>query len=174
MVDQVEKVSPASTPAAKQERRKRIPMSVPTRKLEVAEMPGYHLHWFRESNIARAEQAGYELVHKEELHVNQQGLGSSKDLTGSTDLGSNVSIVGNAASSEGAAERLVLMKIKEEWYREDKALLDEQNAKIMGSIFGEEKIIGPEGKINELGQMEYVKQALLNRPARKANPNRRT
>ena len=172
MADQI-KTNPASTPEAKAPVRKRIPMSLPQQRLNVADLPGFHLHWFRESNIARAMDAGYEIVHRQEITINQHGIASSRDISGNTDLGSNVSVVGNAASSEGAAERLVLMKIKEEYWLEDKALLDEKNALIMASIFGDEKIIGPEGKINELGQTEYVKQALLNRPARKVKAVRR-
>jgi hypothetical protein len=174
MVEQAKTTAnPASTPAAQAPRRKRIPMSVPLQKLQVDELPGFHLHWFRETNVPRAMDAGYEIVHREEIHVNQHGIATSRDLSGNTDLGSTVSIIGTPASSEGAAERLILMKIKEEWYREDRKLLNDRNAQIMGAIFGDEKIIGPEGKINELGQLEYVKQALLNRPARKANPNQR-
>lgn len=159
-------INPANVPAAQQTRRRRIPMSVPTRKLEVPALPGFYLYWFRESNVPRAQDAGYEFVTRDEISLNQHGVGSDRGLSGNTDMGSNVSIVAGVAEG-GGVERAVLMKLKQEWHKEDQDAIDDMNAKIMQAMFGDEKIIGPGGKINELGEMEYVKTALLNRPVRK-------
>src|SRR5574340_519779 len=70
------------------------PMSVGQRRLEVAPIDGYHLHWFRGNpgNIARAQQAGYEFVQKDEVSLNDFDLaGDGEDDKGS-DLGSRVSV----------------------------------------------------------------------------------
>lgn len=159
-----------STPRA----RRRVPMSVPVPRMKVDDIPGFHLHWFKESNVPRAMDAGYEFVDKEEVHIRQLGLGNPSDLSGNTDLGSRVSIVGSAEGPNRGPERAYLMKIREEWYKEDRKLLDERNASIMEAIFGDEKIVGPEGSISDRDRLQYVSTALLNRPVRKAKiTNRR-
>ena len=59
-------------------RRVRIPMSVPLRRLEVPEIDGYHCHWIKESNIPRALQAFYEFVNDHEVPINQRGIATEK------------------------------------------------------------------------------------------------
>jgi len=55
-------------------RRKRIPMSTATRKMEVAAIDGFYLYWFAETNIPAALQAGYEFVDRSETNLVQTGL----------------------------------------------------------------------------------------------------
>lgn len=164
--------NPANVQAeAGQERGRRIPMSVPVRKLEVDPIPGFHLHWHRESNVDRAKQAGYELVTPTEVRINHRSIGNDKTLGGNTDLGSCVSIVGSADSAN--VERLVLMKLKEEWWQEDKAALDARNASIVEGIFEGEKVGIPDGAgTQDLPANAYVKTAILNRGPRKAKQTR--
>ena len=71
-----------------------IPMSAPVQRLQVPEMPGWKLHWFRgePGRIARAQRAGYRFVEENEVRVNNFDLGGSKDNSGNTDLGTRVSI----------------------------------------------------------------------------------
>ena len=116
--------APRDTPAGE---RKRIPMSVPVRKLEVPDIPGYHLHWFvsNPTRLQRALDAGYEYVDAREMKLNPVGLGSTTTHGGNTDLGSQVSIV-SGSDEEGQPERLVLMKIKQEWYEEDQKIAQER------------------------------------------------
>src|ERR1700676_276687 len=91
--DILEPNNPANaTVEPKRNRKNRIPMSVPMRKLEVPEISGYHLHWIKESNIPRALQACYEFVDYDEVPVNQRGVGTDTEMSGNTDLGSRVSI----------------------------------------------------------------------------------
>lgn len=141
--DTVKPNNPANrTPEARGE-RKRIPMSVPRRKLEVPEIPGYHLHWAKEANIPQFLQAFYEFVDFQELPVNQRNVGMDTTISGNEDLGSHISMTAGIGPN-GLPERLILMKLKEEYWLEDRAAIDGRNAQIMGQIFKGEKIIGEE------------------------------
>lgn len=90
-----------------------VPMSAPVQRLQVPEMPGWKLHWFRgePGRIARAQRAGYRFVDETEVRVNNFDLGGSKDNSGNTDLGTRVSI--EAGEDDG---RLYLMKVPQELY----------------------------------------------------------
>lgn len=122
--------------AAEPPRRRRIPLSIPRRKLEVDPIPGFVLYWFKESNIPIAMEAGYEFVEHNEVRLMNVNQANPSDSSGSTDLGSRVSIVGDAIGQRGVPERLVLMKIREEFWREDRAILDNENARVIQAIFG--------------------------------------
>src|SRR5580698_9510041 len=77
------KNNPANkTVEPKGNRRARVPMSVPLRKLEVPELAGYHLHWIAEANIGRALQAYYEFVEDREVPVNQRSPGTDTEVSG--------------------------------------------------------------------------------------------
>lgn len=126
--------------------RKRVPMSVPVQKLEVADMPGYHLHWFVNApdRLQRALDGGYEFVDSKEVKVNSVSLGGDSAISGSTDLGSHVSVVsGQEIGKDGQPTRLVLMKIRQEWFEEDQKLVEERSARVadslLGGAFGSEK-----------------------------------
>lgn len=130
--------TPASRPRDGSE-RKRIPMSVAVSKLDCPKIPGYHLHWFNGTpdRIARALDGGYEYVDQDEVRLNATGLGSDTVESGNTDLGSRVSIVaGTELGTDGQAIRLVLMKIKQEWYEEDQKLVEERNDLVAHSLTG--------------------------------------
>lgn len=116
--------------------RRRIPLSVPRRKLEATPIPGYVLYWFKESNTEIAIQAGYDFVDAEEVTINQTNEAGSSEASGNTDLGSRVSVIGDRVGERGVPERLILMKIPEDWWREDRELLDNENAAIIKTIFG--------------------------------------
>ena len=157
---------------------KRIPFSTPDRKLEVPAVDGYYLHWFADRNVDRAMQAGYEFVNRSEVTLNQVGLGMAKSVSGNSDLGTRVSLIGTVQSADGPAERIYLMKIREEWRREDQLAIEKCNAEIIGAVFEGEAIVGKDGTIHQIGTAEYVKQAelkvpLLNRTTRKASIGRR-
>lgn len=122
--------------AAEPQRRRRIPLSVPRRKLEADPIPGFVLYWFKESNIPQALQAGYEFVDRSEVTLNQTNEAGSSSDSGNTDLGSRVSVIGDKIGERGVPERAVLMKIREEFWREDREVLDNENARVMQSIFG--------------------------------------
>lgn len=161
---------PAAVEAAKPAVRRRIPMSVPQRKLEVPEIPGFKLYWFKEASVPRALQGGYEHVDAHELPINQHNVANDKGVSGNQDLGSHVRIVGGVAEG-GGVEYAVLMKIKEEWWQEDQNALAEKNASIVGSIFNKEAILGSDKVQGGDRDVRYVKTALFSRPTRKARPN---
>ena len=149
-------------------RRKRIPMSSVQRKMEVAAIDGYYLYWAAEINIPAMMEAGYEFVDRSEVHMVSQALAGDKSLSGNTDLGTRVSMVGSLSGPNGGPERAYLMKIRQEWRDEDKAALDAANSRILQGIFKGEQIAAPDGTIRDKGQLEYVRTALFNRPTRKA------
>lgn len=135
--------------------RRRIPLSVPRRKLEVQEIPGFVQYWCLESDIPAFLEAGYDFVSSDEVSLNQQGQANSADESGNTDLGSRVSVLGNKANEQGKPERLVLMKIREEWWQEDRKILDDRNAAVVNAIFGPGQIPTEGGDHSQ----SYVKTA---------------
>jgi hypothetical protein len=101
---------------------KRIPMTSPTRKLEVPEMPGFKMYWFRgePGRLQRALRAGYEFVKPEEVDVFSHDLAGNLDLPGHADMGDRVSVAAqDGADDNGQFLRLYLMKIKLEWWTKD-------------------------------------------------------
>lgn len=141
-------VADSTTPAASLE-RPRIPFSTPTLRLAVPDIPGYHLHWFRDepARIERAQQAGYEFVDRGEIKVNHRdSLGSDPASDGNSDLGSRVSVIAGAElGKDGQPGRLILMKIKEEWWKEDQekqtgpgSRLDGVRKSVLKGLLGQE------------------------------------
>lgn len=114
--------------------RKRIPMSTPQLKLQVPEIPGYHLHWFVNHRIARALQGGYEFVDDKEVSLNNRGVASDTTLTGNADLGSRVRVV-TGVGTGGQPEYLTLMKVKEEFWLEDQKAHQARNREISDAIY---------------------------------------
>lgn len=148
--------------------RRRVSMSLPVRKLEMPDLPGYHLHWFLEGRIPRAMEGGYEFVKSDELPVNQKGVGTDSTISGNADLGTNISVI----SGEADLQKLVLMKIREEFWREDQRELELRNASVLSGIFRDEKIMGDEKQAAEDRGTNYVdtkRTAVFNRPTRKGS-----
>lgn len=142
----------AATRAMAKAERKRIPMSVPVQKLAAPDMPGYHLHWFNGTpeRIARALEGGYEFVHDRDMSINAVGIGTESAVSGNTDMGSQVSVVagGGAIGNDGQPVRLILMKIKQEWYEEDQQLVADRNEQVAASLRGANPmgLVGGEGR----------------------------
>lgn len=138
--------NPATRPEGTAAERRRIPMSVPVQRLAAPDIPGYHLHWFNGSpeRIQRAIEGGYEYVNARDIKTNNASLGGDSTASGNTDMGSQVSVVsGEELDKAGQPERLILMKIKQEWYEEDQKLVDQRNehvaASLRGGLLGAEK-----------------------------------
>lgn len=121
--------NPSATPGKPQAERVRVPLSVPQRKLEVPEIPGYYSRWLEGTpqRLAQADRAGFEFVHPEEVQLNNVSIGGDARKDGNTDLGSRVSIVQGSIGEDGQAIRLYLMKQKMEWHLQDLLLLQRQN-----------------------------------------------
>jgi hypothetical protein len=161
--------NPAANQAAQQRSRPpRIPMSEIRQRLQVAEIPGWRLYWFKDENIPAAMDAYYEFVKRDEISMNSLGIAQSSMESGNTDLGTNVSII---AGQNGAGQpvRLNLMKLKMEYYQEDQKLIEQRNSLILQAIFGDEaKMFDKEGNLKDKDPLTYRKSALFNRPTRKA------
>lgn len=143
--------------------QRRIPMSVPRRKLEVSEIPGFHLHWFKEPNVGWALQGGYTFVESREMSVTQTNVGGDSETSGNQDLGSRIRVM--SAITEGAnPEYFVLMKTRQEWFDEDQREIAKRNMEIMRAIFRDKRILGPAGMHPSDADVRYVSKALFSRP----------
>jgi len=163
----------ATRPGATNPERKRIPMSVPVQRLEAPSIPGYHLHWFNgtEERLARAQAAGYEFVNADEVKVNSVGLGNESTQSGNTDLGSQVSVVaGSEIGRDGQPMRMILMKIKQEWYEEDQKLVDARSAQVANALTG--GMLGSEKDAAGDSRQRYLDKARTALPDL-FNPNKR-
>lgn len=135
--------------AAKRQRR---PMSAPTRRLETTKIPGYHLHWIREQNIPRAQEAGYEFVRTAEVSVNHRNVSVPSEVGSTADLSDRVSV-------QYGGDTLYLLKLEESLYQEDMAAIAARNVEVWEQIFRGEEIVG-QGQSNPGDTSHrYVKQA---------------
>ncbi len=123
--------NPANKPPLRVTEATRRPMSLPDLKLQIPEIPGYYLYWFTDELIEGALAAGYEFVDHEEVMVTNTGIANDLEQHGSTDLGSRVSVVaGGTVRGTVQAQRLYLMKLRQEWRDKDVQKLAEVNEKI--------------------------------------------
>lgn len=143
--------------------RQRIPLSVPVRKLEVPDIPGYFLRWFKGTpqRLAQAERAGFEFVKQEEVQLHNVSLGGDATWDGNTDMGSRVSVVeGGEVDGGGQAVRLYLMKQKMEYRLEDEALAQQRNDSIADALTAQYRAgrigAGQEGESPEDQAARYV------------------
>jgi hypothetical protein len=112
--------------ADQKEKRTRIPMSVPRAKLATPELPGFHCHWINDytGRLLQAMQGGYEFVSPEEALITSNDLAGSPVGAGS-DLGSRVSVV-VGKNEDGSPLRAYLMKIRNEYFKEDEQAREAQ------------------------------------------------
>lgn len=124
--------------------RKRIPMSVPTRKLVVPEIPGFKLRWVRgtEGRLNQALQAGYTFVGRGEVALLNADLAGSSAANGNTDLGDRVSVASGDEVIEGNSVRLYLMKLPQGYWDEDEMAEQARQAETVRALRGQ----GIEGK----------------------------
>ena len=161
----MDKLNPASKQEKSAAERKRIPMSVPVQRLEAPDIPGYHLHWFTGTpeRLQRALDGGYEFVNDREIKTNSVSLGGDSTISGNTDMGSRVSVVsGQEVGKDGQPTRLVLMKIKQEWYEEDQKLVDERNQRVVDALTG--GLLGAEQGRPQDAQYRYVDKSRTSIP----------
>lgn len=145
----------------------RVPMSLPRRHLEVPDLPGYHQHWFLQSRVARALQAGYTFVDPEETDTNNFDLAGDAEASGSSDLGSRVSVP--SAVGGDSDERLYLMKLPLELWEQDQAGLEARNEQVAASLRGGAVPSGAGGDQSQ----NYVPEALKRQMTNIFTPKRR-
>ena len=127
------KAAPESTKVERPRERKRGVFNGTQGKLQVGkQIEGYHLHIFNDTpgRIQAATENGYEFVHPNEVDGVTENV-TSRNL----DLGDKVRfLVG--AGEKGDPMYAYLMKIKEEFWLEDQAQLQERNDKTDAAIRG--------------------------------------
>lgn len=136
----LDKQNPTVAPGKTVAERQRIPLSVPMRKLEVPEIPGYYTKWFRGTpqRLAQAERAGFVFVHPDEVALNNVSLGGDATKAGNTDMGSRVSVIeGSEVDGAGQAVRMYLMKQLMEHKLEDDAIVQARNDDIAAALTGQ-------------------------------------
>ncbi len=135
----MEQANPSNEPPRAPARR--IPLGLPTMKLEVPEIPGYFCHWFRQNagRVSQALAAGYEFVNRGEVELNSYGLSNDYTQDGNTDLGSRVT-----RAAEGG-EGLILMKIRKELALEDKEAYIASQESLASQIRGDQGLPSPVG-----------------------------
>lgn len=129
--------NPSVAPGKTTGERKRIPLSVPQRKLEVPAIPGFYLRWFRGTpqRLAQAERAGFEFVDEHEVELNNLSLGGDATKAGNTDLGSRVSVIeGSETDGAGQAVRMYLMKQPLALKKEDDTITEERNDSVAAAL----------------------------------------
>lgn len=134
--DKMIQANPSVVPGQAKGERKRIPMSLPIQKLQVPDIPGYHLHWMRGSagRIQQAQNAGYEFVRPDEVALNNVGIGGDADKTGNTDMGDRVSVISGDTDEQNQAVRLYLMKQPMEFYLADQKIAQGRNDDIADTL----------------------------------------
>ena len=99
-----------------------------------------------------------EFVDEREIKINNVSLGGDSAISGNTDLGSRVSVVsGQEVGKDGQPTRLILMKIKQEWWEEDQKQVEARNDKVRRSLLG--GMIGAENDRPGDTQHRYVDNA---------------
>src|SRR6185369_6197340 len=90
--------NPTETAAVRTSRPPRRSMSTARQRFQTPEIPGWHLHWFKEDNVPLAIDAYYEFVDRNEVSMNQLNVALEGKSTG-TDLGSRVSLIADKTES---------------------------------------------------------------------------
>jgi hypothetical protein len=113
------------------EERSWVSMSIPSMKMQVPEIPGYHCHWINDyqGRVEKAIRAKYEFVDADEVELHDFSLAGDSTKTGNQDLGTRVSMV--VGTDEGGKPmRAYLMKLREELWKIDQELQQRPNDEI--------------------------------------------
>lgn len=116
------------TRAAKERKRQRVPIGGRRTKLQLSQkdleaLKDYHVRWIndQQGRIHSAEAGGYEFCTPEEA----TSLGEGAIHQENSDLGTRVSKVVDRHGT-----RAYLMKIRKDWYDEDQAEKEKNNAQV--------------------------------------------
>lgn len=135
-----------------QAQKRRKPMSAPVRRLEAMPIPGFKLHWIKEQNLPRAEEAGYVHVLLTETMVNSRNVSVPAEMGSTSDLSNRVSV-------QYGGDTLYLMKLPESLYKEDMAIIAQRNVEVWQQIFRGELLAGEQQKNPGDTSNRYLKEA---------------
>lgn len=155
------KANPANTPLELPKGYK--PMSSAVLRLEVPHKDGWHRHWFRGTpgRIARAQQAGYTFVDPSEVDTNNFDVAGDSKESGSTDLGSRVSIAAGDYAENGQASRMYLMECPQQLYEYAQGLLEKQIDAVAESLRGGTVGRGANGETQVDVSKRYLKDGVV-------------
>lgn len=116
-----------------------LPMNHAQLKLQVEPRPGFVRYWFRGTpdRLDRARRAGYRFVEQGEVGINNRDLGGDAKVSGSTDMGTRVSVIsGEGVDGAGQPMRLYLMECPEEVYKRGQKMQEATNRGIADALTG--------------------------------------
>ena len=151
--EQPKEDNPSVTPSKRVTEETRIPMSTRTLKLEVPELAGYHLHWAVDTRVARMLRAGYERVMADEVDLTNLDIAGDRGASGNADMGSGVSVAAGESVESG---RLILMKLRNDWWDADCKRIEAENEKIAAGLRG--GTIGMEGPGDQSNRYNKLKE----------------
>ena len=130
----------------------RVPMSSGRRKMEVPNIPGYHLHWINDypGRVQQALAAGYTMVKADETRIHARTGGGGND-----DLGSGVSMVVGQQEG-GQALKAYLMKIPQDLYDSDQKAAQQSSDRVEAALRSR-KGMAAEGESGRDHDNRYVK-----------------
>jgi hypothetical protein len=137
------------------------PMSSAQLRLEVPDKKGWHRHWFRGTpqRLQRAQQAGYRFVDSSEVDINNFDLAGDSNGTGSTDLGTRISVVsGDGNNNENQPTRLYLMECPEELYKYAQSILEKTVDSVAETLRGGKVGATGSGETSDDASKRYLKK----------------
>jgi hypothetical protein len=160
--------SPANALAKRVASATRVPMSVPNLKLAVPEVPGFYLYWHRGKDIPSAIRAGYQFVDDDEVDVEQHNVANAMNTSGSSDMGTRISIPAGGTVEDGnpEPERLYLMKLPNEFREADERARAQVNENV--AIALRSGTVGAAGDIDAAKRYMKTGQDLFFPKAKKA------
>lgn len=157
VTNSAQKGNPSSAAATAVRDEDFINMSASERMLEVPPIEGYVLYWFadRPGRIGRKLAEGWEFVEQDEIRVpNFKTIAGTVAESGSTDLGTRVSVHGYEGDN-GQSVRLYLLKIKRElWTKRVDDPREARSEQIASAMKG--RRIGLEREQGEDAQRRYI------------------
>lgn len=137
------------------------PMSSAMLRLEVPKKDGYHRHWFRGTpqRLQRAQQAGYHFVDPSDVDVNNFDLAGDSSKSGSTDLGTRISVTsGDDSGTPGQPTRLYLMECPQELYEYAQKVLEKEVDLVVETLRGGKVGAKGSGETSDDAAKRYLKK----------------
>jgi hypothetical protein len=153
-------VSQEDLQVAKATERKRVPMSIPRRKLEVADRPGWVRYWVNDypGRVQQARAGGYDHVLEGAVDIANNSLGADSTNSGNAGMGSPICLT-VGTTDQGGPLLAYLMEIPEEWHQADQKVIQDKVDLIDKTI--RRQGIAADGESGVDSKNRYVKTAEL-------------
>lgn len=145
------------------ERGDRLSLNAPSLNLEVPALPGYHMHWFLETNVPLALRGWYEFVTTDDkIEIPDKNIGGFVPGVQSEDLGGNrVTQLNKGPGADGQPIQFVLMKIRQEFYFDEQRKIASRNYAILYQIFKHKLALAAPGENQGDYDKRYTREAVI-------------